>query len=456
MLTKCMLNPLKLARLMEWNGRLGKPSAIMAIDISNNRIGIALAYHRKQPFPIEAPGHQYKSDSTDIDNSTSGTTTITALPPIPYMSSLPYHPSYAFLHHHRPESLNVIRDLDRVNRTMEVADQLAQLAIDRKVKGILVRWPGDLASAVSGVESNAESTTRQVGEDELLLPNIDTNNRAGGSKSDGSMGYMRGRILYLLDACCTNHGHAQTNIKSSEPLLVEGSRPFALWDTSASEQEWIYYEQENITHSNQATNMHPQIPRKQDKYGNSLTEMDLWGRAAIFGNQPPQPTQGKFHYASKQYKIGYKVSTQFGFVAGEKRPKNQQLHNENNFDSLDENGPRMMMGSLSAMHALYDFVTDNVQGRIVLPSWVASASKKARSRPQEVSNEYDDESVLAQTSGGLRSVLPDHNGSDVVGGNKSNLYVAKASPQMTNKKTNGLASLVQMPKRKARRREKRS
>ena len=435
-------------------------SAIMAIDISNDRIGIALAYHRKQAFPIiEESDQQYKSDSTDINNTTSGTTSITALPPIPYMSSLPYHPSYAFLHHHRPEGLNVIRDLDRVNRTMQVADQLAQLAIDRKVKGILVRWPGDLASAVSGVESNVESTTRQVEEDQLLLPNIDTTNRAGGRKSDGSMGYMRGRILYMLDACCTSHGHAQTNNKLSEPLLVEGSRPFALWDTSASEQEWIRYEQENRTHSNQATNMHPQIPRKQDKYGNSLTEMDFWGRAAIFGNQPPQPTQGKFRYASKQIYPGYKVSTRFGFVAEENRPKNQQLHNENNFDTLDENGPRMkqqFQGSLSAMHALYDFVTDNVQGRIILPSWVASASRKARSRPQEVSNDYKDERILAQTGGGSRSGLPDLNASEVVDGNNSNLNVAKASPQMTNKKTNGLANLVQMPKRKARRREKRS
>ena len=429
----------------------------MAIDISNDRIGIALAYHRKQAFPIEdSDQQQYESDSTDINNTTSGTTSITALPPIPYMSSLPYHPSYAFLHHHRPEGLNVIRDLDRVNRTMEVADQLAQLAIDRNVKGILVRWPGDLASAVSGVESNIQSTTKQVVEDQLLLPNIDTNDRDGGSKSDGSMGYMRGRILYMLDACCTSHGHAQTNNKLSEPLLVEGSRPFALWDTSASEQEWIRYEQEN---SNQATNMHPQIPRKQDKYGNSLTEMDLWGRAAIFGNQPPQPTHGKFRYSSKQIYSGYKVSTQFGFVAAENRPKNEQLQNENNFDSLDENGPRMrqqFQGSLSAMHALFDFVTDNVEGRIVLPSWVASSSRKARSRPEEISNGHKDESILAQIGGGLRSGLPDHDASEIVDGNKSNLHIAKASPQMTNKKPNGLASLVQMPKRKARRREKRS
>jgi hypothetical protein len=33
---------------------------------------------------------------------------------------------------------------------MEVVDQLALLAKDRKVKGILVHWPDDLASAVSG------------------------------------------------------------------------------------------------------------------------------------------------------------------------------------------------------------------------------------------------------------------------------------------------------------------
>src|SRR5210317_224937 len=100
----------------------------MAIDITNYRIGIALAYHKQQQVAGEE----------DDNNSASITTSITALPPIPYISSEPYHPSYAFLHHHRPENLEMMRSLDRDERTVEVADQLAQLAIDRKVKGVLV------------------------------------------------------------------------------------------------------------------------------------------------------------------------------------------------------------------------------------------------------------------------------------------------------------------------------
>ena len=124
-------------------------SAIMAIDIANHHIGIALAYYRQLKASAQQElDHSTETESTsrendmnmdsDSNNHVAVTTSITALPPIPYMSSDPYHPSYAFLHHHLPG----VRNLDRVDRTMEVADQLAQLAIDRKVKGILVRWPG--------------------------------------------------------------------------------------------------------------------------------------------------------------------------------------------------------------------------------------------------------------------------------------------------------------------------
>lgn len=280
MLTQCMLNPLKLARLMEWHGRLGKPSAIMSIDISNHQIGIALAYHRHQTLPQDTDTNENGPET----NNVAITTSLTALPPIPYMSNDPYHPSYAFLHHHRPETKNTIRSLDRVERTIEVADQLAQLAIDRKVKGILVRWPGDLASAVSGGGSHTESS-RDAEEGQLLFhvdANRKNNSMVGNAKSDGSMGYMRGRILYVLDVACSSHGHNKSSVPS-EPLLKEGLRPFALFDTSVSEQNWIAYQQQ----SNHYKPAHPQLPKKQDKYGNSHTEMDPWGRAAIFGNQPP-------------------------------------------------------------------------------------------------------------------------------------------------------------------------
>mmetsp|Transcript_19928 Transcript_19928/g.36034 ORF Transcript_19928/g.36034 Transcript_19928/m.36034 type:complete len:476 (-) Transcript_19928:291-1718(-) len=473
MLTKCMLTPLKLARLMEWNGRLGKPSAIMAIDITNHQIGIALAYHRQQSLPNET-SPQPGSILND-NNSATVTTTLTALPPIPYMSHDPYHPSHAFLHHHCPEA-DVTRSLDRGDRTMEVADQLAQLAIDRKVKGILVRWPGDTASTVSGGGERNEESTSEVEEGQLLFP-IDANRRngvgVGNVKSDGSMGYMRGRILYVLDKCCTGHGHNKNSVPSGS-LLTEGSRPFALFDTSVSERNWITHQQTN----KYSKPVHPLIPKRQDKYGNSLTEMDLWGRAAIFGNQPPKPQQGKFHYSSKQHYSGYRVSSQFGLgssVDDEKGARNAQRRNEN-FDCLHDNESRMdqFQGSLSAMHALYDFSIENLQGQIVLPQqWVSTSTSASRNTSKE--SLFDeglfDEKYNGGVSGyhanarrsrlGLSDVasIPTSNKSSIADAKNENsnntIRVSTASPPVPNKKPNGLATLAQMPMRKARRRGKR-
>eukprot|EP00571_Detonula_confervacea_P008371 CAMPEP_0172327588 /NCGR_PEP_ID=MMETSP1058-20130122/59909_1 /TAXON_ID=83371 /ORGANISM="Detonula confervacea, Strain CCMP 353" /LENGTH=443 /DNA_ID=CAMNT_0013044669 /DNA_START=490 /DNA_END=1821 /DNA_ORIENTATION=+ len=441
----------------------------MAIDITNHQIGIALAYHRQQTLPQHTDTHEDGPEP----NNTVITTSLTALPPIPYMSSDPYHPSYAFLHHHRPEAKNTIRSLDRVDRTMEVADQLAQLAIDRKVKGILVRWPGDLASAVSGGESNTESS-REAEEGQLLFP-VDANRRNRGgvrnAKSDGSMGYMRGRILYVLDACCSSHGHNKSNVPS-EPLLMAGLRPFALCDTSVSEQNWISYQQQN----NHIKPVHPRLPKRQDKYGNSHTEMDLWGRAAIFGNQPPQPKEGKFYHSSKQQYFGYRVSSQFGLgsSADGKGARNLQSRNEN-FDSLHDNESRMnqFQGSLSAMHALHDFVKENLQGRITLPLWASAAtSASSNTRKEQL---FDEGSLEENYNGGdlgyqtnsrrsSRPVIDAASASsaskkpttvDVRNGKSSNLRVGTSSHAESNKKPNGLASLVQIPKRKARRRGKR-
>ena len=64
----------------------------MAIDITNDHIGIALAYHQPQSLSNESKERYNKSN-------VSIATSITALPPIPYMSNQPYHPSYAFLNH---------------------------------------------------------------------------------------------------------------------------------------------------------------------------------------------------------------------------------------------------------------------------------------------------------------------------------------------------------------------
>jgi len=465
MLAKCRLNPLKLARLMEWNGRLGKPSAIMAIDITNHQIGIALGYHRQQPsFQEESSSahetYPNENNRANADNN-NGCTTLTALPPIPYMSHDPYHPSYAFLHHHCPEA-DRTRRLDRVDRTMEVADQLAQLAMDRKVKGVLVRWPGDTASTVSGGITN-EEPPREVVEGQLLLP-IDAKRRngdgsAGGSgdvKSDGSMGYMRGRILYVLDKCCTSHGHNK-NRAPSEPLLLEGTRPFALFDTSVSERSWITHQQQNIY----SQPVHPIIPKGRDKFGNILTEMDPWGRDPIFGNQPPSPKQGMFHYSSKQNYTGYRVRSQFGpGNTGEGRgTTNTRLRNDN-FDCLHDNESRMdqFQGSLSAMHALYDFAKENLQGRIVLPQQWASMSSRA-SRNTSAHQLFEEGQVdenhargnARRGKLGLLEVTPKK--STIAATSKH--HVGTTIPPVPNKRPNGLATLAQMPMRKARRRGKR-
>ena len=423
----------------------------MAIDITNNCIGIALAYHRQHDIPNREVSSQQIAESENNTDNIS-TTSIVALPPIPYLSSDPYHPSYTFLHHHRQESLNSnLRGLDRVERTLEIADQLAQLAIDRQVRGILVRWPGDLASTVSGGEKENEQTSR-VEEGNLLLPNIQENSTAGNEKklADGSMGYMRGRILYVLDKCCSSHGHAKTNNSSSlEPLLVEGTRPFALWDTSISELNWISYEQENkLTMSK---NVQPRIPKRQDKYGNSLTEKDLFGRAAIFGNQPPDPQQGKHRFSSKQQYSGYRVSTQFGSIAKNEMTKSKQSLNEN-FDSFDiESRTNQFQGSLSAMHSLYDFVTEHLQSKVILPTWASTSSSSVSSG--RAKSQVLNEGLFAEKNKNTTIASQSKEESRKT---EAALDRKTANSQTkANKQTNGLASLVQMPKRKGRRREKR-
>jgi hypothetical protein len=353
---------------------------------------------------------------------------------------------------------------------MEVADQLAQLAHDRDVHGVLVRWPGDLASAISGGGKREESTMREVEEGQLLSPTIERIRGGGGVKSsqphsDGSMGYMRGRILYLLDKCIASHGHNENSVHS-EPLLIEGSRPFALWDTSHHERDWITYHQQQSKLNNPAG---PLIPKKMDKYGNSLTEMDLFGRAAIFGNQPPLPQQGKHYYSSKQRYYGYSVSSQFepGRTADDENgARSSPLLRNENFDSPYDNEGRMnqFQGSLSAMHALYDFTKENLQGRIALPPLWGSTSASASSNRRKEQGGGFDEGLFDTKKRSIRSGLSDAtltaasekptadanvNHDD---NNNNDSQVSDTSPHVHNKVHNGLATLVQMPK--ARRRGK--
>ncbi len=361
----------------------------MAIDITNNHIGIALAYYRQQSTPPPSSGSRESESSSvgDTENDAVIATSITPLPHIPYMSDRPYHPSYAFLHHHQPETVDMPRCLDRMERTIEVADQLAQLAINRQVKGIVVRWPGELASAIGGGDdlASAESTIGADEEGKLVFSTTTARNtrKINGLKNmnDGSNGYMRGRILYLLDKCCTRHGHAHTNIHM-QPLLVEGSRPFTLFDTSVSERDWIVCEPPTCNHSRQKDTL---TVKSRDKHGNYITEMDIWGRSPIFGNQPPQPQQGKFYYSSTETaNSGYMVSSRFelGIECGIDDSESKQSQRCNpNFDGLREDiasRVQQFRGSLSAMHTLCDFAKEHLQGRIVLPVW-ASTSYSASS-----------------------------------------------------------------------------
>jgi len=118
----------------------------MAIDVTTQHIGIALGYHL--PQSLASNDKQYDNSNTCNDEfnvRALGSTTITALPPIPYMSDQPYHPSYASF-----ADKHTTRTQDRDVRTIEVANQLAQLATERKVIGVLVRWPGELATTIAG------------------------------------------------------------------------------------------------------------------------------------------------------------------------------------------------------------------------------------------------------------------------------------------------------------------
>jgi len=354
-------------------------SALLSIDISNQQIGLALAYYRQQtPASEEMKSEVDESENNSGGFSNSATTLLTCLPPLPYMSNKPYHSSYAFLH--RPDNNidTTTNSMRREERTVEVANHLAHLAKQREVNGILIRWPGDLGGVVCDSEAKEEKARNNRDEsDELLLSldydeqNSDSSISHEGSSyehGDGSMGYLRGRILYVLDSCCNSHGHNETKV-SSDPLLMEGVRPFALWDTSNSELNWVKHQHRNNDDNSWS------VMNRSDKFGNSFTEMDAWGRSAIFGNKPPLQHQRKgcFRYSSKELHYGYRVSSEFGSSKAASgnyyRP-----HHQDDFDTFQnsESYLKQFEGSLAAMHALYEFADSHLQGRITLPSWVTT------------------------------------------------------------------------------------
>jgi hypothetical protein len=417
----------------------------MSIDVTTQHIGIALAYHL--PQSLARNDKQYDNSYTANDEfnvRALGSTTITALPPIPYLSDQPYHPSYTFADNHATRTR--CRDV----RTIEIANQLAELAAERKAIGLLVRWPGELATTITGdgcedwygydqfhsnvftreerallidsADCRTPTSTREEGT--ILIDSTKSRVHRNNHKSDGSMGYMRGRILYLLDKCTSS-----SSSSSSGPLLGETSRPFALFDTSETEQNWIVYDRQHAF----TGYMHKLIPTKRhDCFGNSLTEADCFGRRPVFGNEPPLlQKQGKYFYSSTEKYSGYHASSHFGTSSDENYCEDEGAGGNtlrNSFDSFQENEKSRMLkqfsASLSAMHALYDFTAEHLHGRILLPSWVSSSpapSSSSSSSKQE----------------------PVHT-------NPNAPPVMKSSDVPSNRSTNGSATLVQMPKRKNR------
>ena len=422
-------------------------SAILCIDVTNHQIGLSLGYYRQQaPATDETDSYAENNKSEGVSNS--ATTLITPLPPIPYMSNKTYHPSYAFLHRPELDKQQASTSLRRKERTLEIANQLAHLATQREINGILIRWPGDLGGVVCGSTTSNEEISKNREEDQLLLSLEDcgsssSNNIAQAETvhehGDGSMGYLRGRILYLLDSCCSSHGHNETKV-SSEPFLKEGVRPFALWDTSNSEQEWVLSQQQ---HKSTLTNTN-----RVDKYGNSFTETDAWGRSAIFGNHPPKPTQGQFRYSSKQLHLGFRVSCEFGSSkAASVKPPSHTTH-QDNFDSFQDSESYMKQfeGSLAAMHALYEFVGVHLNGRITLPSWVSTSPETKTCKQHPVMGEQE---LLSEDPSTV------HNGyrrSTNTAGRSTNNSKQESAPPRKGK----LVALAKMPARRRRREVDRS
>ena len=316
----------------------------MAVDIKDECIGIALAYHRQ----VKQRGNEGNSD-WDADNGTIATTSINPLPPLPYMSRDSHHPSYSFLRMYRPFKGvdGMYPKPERLERTLEVAVQLAQLSTQRSVKSILVRWPGDGAAIGFGGVLRSENIEWIKGVDHDLLAEFRMNSGYKVSLRD-TYGYQRGRILHVLDQCC---GGIAGHNASSHSLLMEGSRLFALWDTPDDQKLVTLPSRVDPSHQCEVHHSSFKSNDRLDKYGNSIAEIDQWGRAPIFGMPP----------VCNQKKIPIKPSVPIGSSFSE--PQFDQFHDaEAKIDQLKD--------SFSAMLTLKDFAQTHLEGRVALPSWV--------------------------------------------------------------------------------------
>jgi hypothetical protein len=235
---------------------------------------------------------------------------------------------------------------------MEVALQLAQLASQRSVKSVLVRWPGGGAALGLGGGIRLDNEDWTKGVEEVLLSEFSDRMNIGHKVTfSGTLGYQRGKILYVLDKCCGVHGH---NVSSSSSLLMEGSRPFALWDTSADQELITLSSRLDPTQQCAVPHSTPKTNDRLDKYGNSIAEMDQWGRAPIFG-MPPDYT-----WKNKPVKSTTPIAIETG------------ISGISQFDHFHDAEAKInqLKGSFAAMLTLRDFANTHLEGRVVLPSWV--------------------------------------------------------------------------------------
>ena len=489
----------------------------MAVDITNHKIGVALAQHEQSSSRdtnseyVESI-HNHRDRIIDSLLSVDTATIITPLPSIPYMSHPPYHPSYSSRYPHRHVA-GMRRKPPRVERTIEVVTKLSQMATENHVQGVLVRWPGGGSSAgmMTGCGGGfEEELVREVEEGRLSLPNhhdgSDTSSARGDNKSDGrhnnkqsdeegTMGYRRGRVLYFLDQCCTSsssRNNQNNNSASSKPLFTEKSRPFAFWDSSFNEYTWMM-----SRHEQDQQHARPHIPApidRVDKYGNSLVAVDQWGRAPIFGMPPEdliirfqqhlekrmqnEQERGKFYYSSKHQFSGYHDSSDekvFKRDTGERVSMSKGLNQSNSNDNASRD---QLEWSLPATYALHEFSRTHLQSRIFLPSWVLNTMTNAslitsgteiQTKPQTgtkmggklgSSEEFELFGERHGTEESQQEITLGYRRTRLPMENSSSSSNGKRMSQQYNpskiEKPNGLASLVRMPAHKLRRRNARS
>lgn len=441
----------------------------MAIDVTNHHIGVALAHHSPQNEEFQHQYHRQNNHSSSSSSSfTSGsspssnfqyvesiynhnqeenlaslfgiqtTTTITPLPPIPYMSHRPYPQSSTSRYSHRLVAGMPTRP-PRLAHTLEIAQRLRDLAVEHDVNGVLVRWPG--GGSGSGMMTGRavgfeEELVREMEEGRLLSLQQQQELKEGQRESDdagnavdnfdlvgknshwryvdeeGTMGYRRGRVLYFLDKCCmtdksnsvNTSGKSNNNSNRDVPaFLSDGARSFAFWDSSFHEHKWMH---SRIVSQNGIQTRHQQQQQRQhqyhhltapiervDRYGNSLTAVDQWGRAPIFGMPPEdlllrfrkhredqaqkknsqqqqQNDRGSFYYSSKHQFAGYHDGYEEKMIREEgKQKRYERLLDRSACNGRDE-CLEQYEGSLPAVYSLHEFARMHLRSRILLPCWV--------------------------------------------------------------------------------------